>query len=87
MNFLKFAKAHTGDKQPLRPGEGNIRTIKISKGRTLEISQGTLNWWKLLGDKILEKFKRKPNLNILNNTKFRKYLYCLLYRYTYGAHP
>jgi hypothetical protein len=40
-----------------------------------------------VGSNIIERFKRKPNSNILNNIKFRKYLYCLLYRYTYGAHP
>lgn len=55
---------------------------------TFKVSQGTLVWWQLLGDKILEKIRKKrTDNNIISNTTFRKYMFCLLYRYTHGAHP
>lgn len=52
----------------------------------MEISEGTLQWWKYIGGKVIEKLNRQINSNILRSMKFRKYLFSLLYRYTYGAH-
>lgn len=51
----------------------------------MKVSKGTLEWWQDMGNKIVKKFNERENLNILKNKKFREYLFCLLYRYTYGA--
>jgi hypothetical protein len=87
LSLVKFLTTHLNDKPPLRPGEGELKLIKLGDYPEFRVRQGTLLWWQKIGNNIIERFKRKPNSNILNNTKFRKYLYCLLYRYTYGAQP
>lgn len=47
---------------------------------------GSLQWWQLLGRKVIQKLNKQVNTNILRSVKFRKYLFCILYRYTFGAH-
>ena len=81
----------TKDKLPLRPGQGRIielGKVKSGKGvyqQPFKISEGSLLWWQNFGEKIIEKFNKRENPNILRNKKFRRYLFCLLYRYTFGA--
>lgn len=84
------------DKPKLRPGQGKIMALKsqytIGQNKKiydqeLKVSEGTIQWWQTIGNAIIKKFHSKENMNILKNKKFKKYLYCLLYRYTFGAVP
>ena len=93
MNFINPLLV---EKPELRPGEGKIITLKSQytvgqKKRIydseLHVSEGTIQWWQIIGKAIIKKFHSKENMNILKNKKFKKYLYCLLYRYTFGGHP
>lgn len=97
LNLTRISSSYLNDQPLLRPKSGplvEIRPFEVASPnhpkytqKVFYVSQGSLLWWQRLGKKIMEKLNRKKNTNILGNSKYRKYLFCLLYRYTYGAHP
>lgn len=96
LNLAKICSTNMSDKPILKPREGPMKEVqpfevsKSTKSKILQkvfyVSEGSLRWWQYIGKKVLDKLKRKTSTNILGNGKYRKYLFCLLYRYTYGAH-